>query len=169
MIRKSMTTLTAVALTAVFATAAAAQTGPVTAQTAPHQDPPGLEAQLRAKGEAYSRAPDSEQNPTEVATTVQLNTQIAAQNEAAALMEQREASVNSEVNSEVDAEFERANQRYLADKAAHDANQAEYMRAREAWDGLIQACVASGRRDCTPPPPPPPTDMPLPPPSSPQG
>lgn len=166
MIRKSITTLTAVALTAAFATAVGAQTAPT--QTAPTQDPPGLEAQLRAKGEAYSRAPDSEQNPAEVSATAQLNTQVAAQNEAAELMERRSAEAGAEAETAVTAEAAEASRRYEADTAAYEAAQAEYMRARETWEGLIQACVASGRRDCTPPPPPP-NDMPPPPSSPPVG
>lgn len=162
MFRKSMTSLTAVALTAAFATAVAAQTPPI--QTAPTQDPPGLEAQLRAKGEAYSRAPDSEQDPVEVATTAQLNTQIAAQNDAAELMEQRGAMASAAVEAEVSAEAEAANQRYLADKAANDAAQAEYEAARATWEVLVRACVESGRTNCESAPPP---TMPPPPPSEP--
>lgn len=160
MFRKSITPLTAVALTAAFATAVAAQTAP--AQTAPTQDPPGLEAQLRAKGEAYSRAPDSEQIPAEVATTAQLNAQVAAQNEAAELMEQRGAMASAEAEAALNVEAEAANQRYLADKAAYDAAQAEYEQARATWEALIRACVESGRANCEsapparmPPPPPP--------------
>jgi hypothetical protein len=157
MIRKSLTTLTAVALTAAFATVAGAQ-------TAPRQDPPELAAQLRAKGEAYSRAPDSEQNPAEVAATAQLNAQIVAQNEAAELMEHRGAMAGAEAETTVTAEAAEAARRYEADTAAYEAAQAEYMRARQVWEGLVQACVDSGRRNCTataprmdmPPPPPPP-------------
>jgi hypothetical protein len=141
------TNMTRLTLTAVAMIALAA---PVLAQT-----PPGSDAALRQRGEAYHRAPDSEQVPAEVAATARLNAGIASNNAAAASVE-----------AEALAEYERANARWQADtagleareaqweadKAAAEAAQARYERERAAWEAEMAACERAGRVCMTPAP-----------------
>ncbi|MDI6625516.1 MAG: cell wall hydrolase, partial [Brevundimonas sp.] len=80
-------------LTAALALALAA--APVMAQTAPPaaaNAQPGSEEWLRIRGEMYNRAPDSEQDPAELAATARLNAEIAARNAAAAEAETEAAA-----------------------------------------------------------------------------
>jgi hypothetical protein len=110
-----------------------------------------MQAYLRARGESYSRAPDSEQNPAEVAMTAKLNASIVAGNDAAERddAEARAAHDAAEARWREDtARLETQRAQWEADKAAADAAAAEYQRARAAWEGLIRACEASGRTDC---------------------
>lgn len=110
-----------------------------------------LDAMLRAKGEEYHRAPDSEQNPAEVQATQSLNAEVAAGNQAAADLEAaQEAGYERAVagNQADAAEIEAMNAKYEADLAAANAARAEYDRAYATWEGLIRACEASGRTDC---------------------
>ena len=73
--------------TLIAASALAMAAAPVLAQTAPAstaQPVPGSEEWLRLRGEMYRAAPDSEQDPAELAATARLNAEIAARNAAAA-------------------------------------------------------------------------------------
>jgi hypothetical protein len=140
------TNMTRLTLTAAAMIALAGS--PVLAQT-----PPSSEAALRQRGEAYHRAPDSEQDPAEVAATARLNAEIASNNAAAASVE-----------AEALAEYERANARWQADtagleareaqweadKAAAEAAQARYERERAAWEAEMAACERAGRVCMTP-------------------
>ncbi len=116
---------------------------------------PGSEEWLRQRGESYHRAPDAEQNPAEVAATVQLNAEVAARNAAAA---QTEAEAQAAWESE-DAKWraeaaaaETARAQWEADVAAAEAAQAQYERERAAWEAAVARCRASGRRCVTAPP-----------------
>src|SRR5690606_13665798 len=92
--------------TLIVAAAVAMAAAPALAQTAPSPDP-GSEAWLRMRGEMYSRAPDSEQDPAEVAATARLNAGIAARNAAAAEAETEAAAAFEARNAEWRAEAAR--------------------------------------------------------------
>lgn len=139
------------AVFAVLATAAVAQTAP---QQADPQSPE-MQAYLRARGETYSRAPDSEQNPAEVATTAKLNASVAASNDAAERSEQESQAAHDMAVADIDARAEAEAAQYATARAEYEANlraaeaaQADYDRARAAWEGLVRACEATGRTDC---------------------
>lgn len=133
---------------------------PVLAQTAPQQKQsaavtPGSEEWLRLRGEAYSQAPDSEQDPAEVAATVRLNAEIAARNAAA---DEAEANGQASYDKENAAwraetsrlETERA--QWEADTAAANAARAQWERDRAAWEAEMAACQRA-RRVCVSTPP----------------
>lgn len=133
-----------------LAPAAAAQTARTTAQATANA-PVGSEAWLRMRGEAYSRAPESKQDPAEVSETARLNAAIAAGNNAAAATEQHNAAVAAEAEVEyredlAAAALQRAER--LEAQAANDAQRAEAARARATWEAMIRACERSGRTDC---------------------
>lgn len=156
MIRTTLTCLAALSVAGAAFAQAVPQVPPVsttssdmpTTQVTPTPDAPGTAAMLRAKGEAYSRAPDSEQNPAEVATTARLNTEVAAGNAAAA---QAETAAVVDYKSELSADASAAataDAQYDAEMQAIMEARANYDRARTTWEGLIAACEASGRTDC---------------------
>lgn len=128
---------------------------PVLAQNAPApaNPEPGSEAWLRMRGETYSRAPDSEQNPAEVAATARLNAEIAARNsaadqaeaEASGSFEQRNAQWREET-----ARLETERAQWEANAAAAKAAQAQWERDRAAWEAEVEACRRSGRVCVTP-------------------
>ena len=113
----------------------------------------GSEEWLRQRGEAYHSAPESAQDPAEVAETGRLNAEITARNEAAATLdaEQRAEHERAEARYRRDMEeSDAARRQWEADKAASDAAQAEWQRSRDVWENMIRACERSGRRDCRP-------------------
>lgn len=126
-----------------------------TAGVACAQAVPGSEEWLRMRGETYHRAPDSQQNPAEVAATVELNAEVAARNEAAARAE-AEAQAEWEASQEKwraeSAAAETARAQWEADAAAAEAARARYERERAAWEAEMARCRASGRRCVTAPP-----------------
>jgi len=114
---------------------------------------PGSQEWLRMRGETYHRAPDSEQDPAEVAETVRLNAEVAAGNAAASKAEMDaqaawEAS-NAQWRAEV-AAAETARAQWEAAAAAAEAAQARYERERAAWEAEMARCRASGRVCVTP-------------------
>jgi hypothetical protein len=131
---------------------------PVLAQTAPKTPAPadtGSQEWLRQRGEQYHRAPDSEQNPAEVAATVRLNAEIAARNDAAANAEAEAAAVYETGNASWRAdtarlETERA--QWEANVAAANAAQAQWERDHAAWEAEMAACQRAGRVCVTTPP-----------------
>lgn len=146
-----------------FTTAAAAAAilaaAPVLAQTTPPQAPvqatspsptpaPGSEEWLRLRGETYRAAPDSEQDPAEVAQTIKLNAGIAARNqaadradaEAAAAFERQSAQWREEA-----ARLETQRVQWEADAAAAEAARARYERDRAAWEAEVAACQRNPR------------------------
>ena len=124
---------------------------PALAQTAPAPGYDPVAELLRARGEAYHRAPDSEQNPEEVRTTRALNDEIAARDALADNQERadREASEADEA-------------RYRSERTAADADRARYeenVRASEEarrryeleladWRATVEACQRGDRVRC---------------------
>ena len=134
------------------AAALALAAAPVFAQTPPSAPPPnaqpGSEEWLRLRGEQYSRAPDSEQNPDEVAATVRLNAEIAARNAAAAEAEAEGSSAYEERNARWRAEtarLETERAQWEANNAAATAARAQWERDNARWEAEMAACRASGR------------------------
>ncbi|HZV85064.1 MAG TPA: cell wall hydrolase [Brevundimonas sp.] len=121
---------------------------PVRAATPPSTPTPGSEEWLRQRGESYSAAPDSEQNPAEVAQTVKLNAAIAARN-AAADQADAEAVATFERESarwrEETARLQTQQAQWEADAAAAEAARARYERDRAAWEAEVAACQRNPR------------------------
>ncbi|HYC75912.1 hypothetical protein [Brevundimonas sp.] len=145
MIRMTLTAAVALALAAV----------PVIArsQSAPT---PGSEEWLRLRGEQYHRAPDSEQNPAEVAATARLNAEIAARNAAAAEAEAGAMASFEERNAQWRAEtarLETERAQWEANVAAANAARAQWERDNAAWEAEMEACRLAGRVCLTPRPP----------------
>jgi hypothetical protein len=116
---------------------------------------PGSEEWLRLRGESYSAAPDSEQNPDEVAETIRLNAGIAARNAAAEQAEAESAAAFERQNAqwrEETARLETQRAQYEADLAAANAARAAYERARAAWEAEVAACERARRVCITTPP-----------------
>lgn len=141
----------AAVLTLAAAPAIAQQAKTVAPMAAPQQAPApavGSEEWLRQRGETYSAAPDSAQDPAEVEATSKLNAGNAAQAEAA-----------ERADAEARAAFEAENQRWReqqarsstaraqweADVAAADAARARWERERAQWEAEIAACRATNR------------------------
>ena len=143
-------------LTAAIALGLAA--APVAAST-PQQDPrtpaPGSEAWLRLKGETNRQAPDSEQDPAELAATARLNAEIAARNAAAAETESKAQAAWEQADESWRAEAARVETeraQWEANNAAYLAAQAQWERDTAAWEARMAACRASGRVCVTPRP-----------------
>ena len=168
MIRPSVlkVSLLAAALIAA-ATPGRAQTAPVQAQSAPKAadpyaptDPVELEAWLRARGEAYHRAPDAQQNPAELAATASLNAEIAARNDQAEAREQADIAKYEAAKAEYAAATSAyeiaasaaatAQANYEADLRASQAAQAQYERDQAEWRRRVAACEAGVRSACAP-------------------
>lgn len=117
--------------------------------------PAGSEEWLRQRGESYRAAPDSEQNPAEVAETIRLNAEIAARN-AAAERAEAESQATFERESarwrEETARIETQRVQYEADLAAANAARAAYERAHAAWEAEVAACERARRVCVTTPP-----------------
>lgn len=159
--------LAASAALALAALPAIAQTTPPqkpTASTAVPQatsqaDPaPGSEAWLRMRGESYSAAPDSAQDPAELEATAKLNAAIAARNAAAEQAEAENARAAEAYEAdnarwrEENARINTARAQWEADQAAADAARARWERERAAWEAEVAACERAGRRPCAPAP-----------------
>jgi hypothetical protein len=150
--------MTRLTLTAAAALALAA--APVLAQTAPAPQStsaqPGSEEWLRIRGEMYNRAPDSEQDPAEVAATARLNAEIAARNAAAAELETEAMTSFEERNAAWRAEtarLETERAQWEANAAAAAAAQARWERDNAAWEAEMAACRRAGRVCVVAPPP----------------
>ncbi len=147
MIRSTLTAAVALTLAA----------APVLAQTAPSPTSaqPGSEEWLRQRGEMYSRAPDAEQDPAEVAATARLNAEIAARNAAAAEAEAGAMAAFEDRNAAWRAEnarLETERAQWEANDAAARAAQAQWAREQAAWEAQMEACRRSGRVCVTAPP-----------------
>lgn len=144
-------------LTLTAAVALTLAAAPVLAQTAPSPTgaQPGSEEWLRQRDEMYNRAPDSEQDPAEVAATARLNAEIAARNAAAAEAETEASTSWEEQNARWRAEtarLETERVQWEANAAAANAAQAQWERERAAWEAEMEACRRSGRVCVTAPP-----------------
>lgn len=129
--------------------------GQTTAPAPPPVAPaPGSEEWLRQRGESYSAAPASEQDPAEIAETIRLNAEIAARNEAA---ERREIEGTAAWQAENErwraetARLETQRAQWEADAAAAEAARLRYERERAAWEAEVAACERT--RQCRAPAP----------------
>lgn len=149
----------AAVLTLAAVPAVAQQAKTVAPMAAPQQAPAaavGSEEWLRQRGETYSAAPDSAQDPAEVDATSKLNAGIAAEAEAA-----------ERADAEARAAFEAENQRWReeqarsstaraqweADVAAADSARTRWEQDRARWEAEVRACRASNRVCIVPEPP----------------
>jgi hypothetical protein len=105
-------------------------------------------------GEAYHRAPDSEQNPAEVRTTQALNDEIASRN---ALAENQERADQAAFEAER-ARHEQVVAQAMQDQLAYEegVRQAEAARRqweadRARWEADVRACQAGDLSRCAPP------------------
>ncbi|MBN8528968.1 MAG: cell wall hydrolase [Caulobacterales bacterium] len=166
-----MVRLTVLAMIMSAAVPALAQTTPPATPTTPGivskavdpyapTDPDELEAWLRARGEAYYRAPDARQDPAELAQTASLNAEIAANNDRAEAQEQSnvadyeaakvkyDAAVSAHRAAAAEAATAQAN--YEADLRASQAAQAQYERDQAEWRRRVAACERGDRSACAP-------------------
>jgi putative hemolysin len=103
---------------------------------------------LRLRGETYRAAPDSQQDPAEVAQTIKLNAEIAARNQAtdradaaaAAEFERQSAQWREET-----ARLETERAQWEADAAAAEAARVRYERDLAAWEAEVAACQRNPR------------------------
>lgn len=97
---------------------------------------------------------DAEQDPAELAATVQLNQRIAARNDAAAETEAAGQAAFEIANArwrEETARLATEQAQWEANKAAADAAKAQWERDKAAWEAEVAACQRSGRRCITTP------------------
>jgi hypothetical protein len=154
MIRTTLACLAALTLAAAPAYAQTAKPGATTPSVAASEPTPGSDAWLRMRGESYSAAPDSEQDPAEVNATIKLNADIAAANAAAEAAEQRAQAAFEAQNQAWRNEVSRSNTaqaQWEADVAAAAAARAQWERNRAAYEAELAACRASGRTCITQP------------------
>ncbi len=142
------------ALTAALSLGLAA--APVIAQTPPPPPPsaatpsPGSEEWLRQRGEAYSQAPDAEQDPAELEATARLNAGIAAHNAKADQIETDGQTAYEQDNArwrDETARLETQRAQWEADTAAANAARAQWERDNAAWAADLAACERA-RRVC---------------------
>lgn len=117
----------------------------------PEQDAIG-EA-LRARGEAYRRAPDEKQTPDELRTTWALNSEIVDQNDLAELTDRANQAAFARAQEEYQAEVARVErerarieQETAEATARYNAQLEAHARAKADWE----ACVAGVRARCQP-------------------
>ena len=165
---------TRTSLSLVCTAALALTAGTVLAQAMPQATPPAapspgtasgplvLDAQLRAKGEAYHRAPDAAQNPVELSVTQRLNADVAARNAAA----DRQEGTAGARNAADEAAYQADLARYHEDVADTDAENADraaearavaafnadqharYDKAMADWRGTMRACETGDTARC---------------------
>lgn len=155
--RPAVRLTTAAAVLALIAGSALAQTAPRT---------PAVEAQLRARGEQYHRAPDSRQNPAEVSVTQRLNADVVLRNEQA----DRADDVTRAHNAEEEAAYRADRAEYreqVADTRAENERreidatidagsraefnadqQARYEKAMADWRATTRACETGDTARC---------------------
>lgn len=114
-------------------------------------DPAAREALLRARGETYHRAPDTQQTEEELRTTRALNAEIVAQNALAAKQEeaQRLDHDAAVLRHRIEAERLETERQIAADAAR--AAQEQYDRDYAAWEARADACRGGQRAACAPP------------------
>lgn len=117
--------------------------------------PTSLDDLLRARGEAYSRAPDSEQDPEEQRVTRALNAEIAAQNDLAESQENADFAAYREAQNRRDrdilaseAEAAEARHRHNEQLRASDEALRRYEAALADWRATVAACQRGDRVRC---------------------
>ena len=111
-------------------------------------DPAAREALLRARGEAYHRAPDSQQTEAELAVTRALNAEIAAQNDLAERQEAADRLAHDAALARYQIEVQQTEERARAAAEATRAAQDQYDRDYAAWEARVAACRAGVRAAC---------------------
>jgi parvulin-like peptidyl-prolyl isomerase len=112
------------------------------------------EARLRARGEAYHRAPDEAQTPEELQRTMQLNADIAARNDAAAKQESVDQAAYAQARADYEASIERGRAErlnYEESLRASEAAQRQYQADRARWEQRTRDCAAGVRAACLQP------------------
>jgi len=112
-------------------------------------------AALRAKGEAYHRAPDSEQIPAEVAETARLNAAIVAANNQAAAQEEADRTEFLEAQVRHQAQVDAAAEAHASAEMQHEAEvemsaeaRARHAQAMADWRATVAACEAGDDTRC---------------------
>lgn len=134
------------ALAAILSAAA-----PAAGQTGPAPEPDAVAQLLRARGEAYHRAPDEAQDPAELRATRALNAEIASRNDLAANQEQADRDSFDAAQARYDearaiAEADRA--RYDADVRAAEDARLRYEQDLADWEATVRACEVGDRARC---------------------
>lgn len=140
--------LAASAVTALLATAVVAAPVQDKVQAPPNDN---VEELLRARGEAYHRAPDAAQDPAEVKITSALNAEITAQNDLAQSQEDADRrafeAAQTQYNAELSqAEIEQA--RFQAEVQAAEAARLRYEADMADWRATVAACETGDRVRC---------------------
>ena len=120
---------------------------PVFAQTAP--DP--VEELLRARGESYHRAPDSDQDPEEVRITRALNDEIAARDTLAENQERADREAADAAQARYDREMAAADAdraRYEESLRSADEARRRYELELADWRATVDACRRGDRTRC---------------------
>ena len=124
---------------------------PAAGQSPPAAEPDAVEELLRARGEAYHRAADEEQDPAELRTTRALNDEIASRNALAGNQESadRETFDAAQARYEQDMAAADADRvRYEADMRAAEDARLRYERALADWGATVRACEIGDRTRC---------------------
>ncbi|CAN5263321.1 hypothetical protein BH10PSE2_BH10PSE2_15090 [soil metagenome] len=156
---KRFTALAAAGLIAALAGPSWAQSDAATALLGAPQPQAGATASLEARGETYSRAPDAEQDPSEVDLTRRLNAEVAAQDALADAQEradqaQHAADVAEYKDASADVAAENDRRGIDADinaqsRAEYDVDQqVRYDRAMADWRATVAACQRGERARC---------------------
>ena len=160
MISRPLAAALALALAASPALAQSAQTAPrdpvaELLSSSAVQDPYDQPALPAPPGEIYRRAPDSAQNPAEVAETERLNAQIAAGNDAADRIDADNAYAAAQAQADYEArmaQFDADNQRIAAETQsnadAYAEAQARYEQAMADWRATQEACRRGDSARC---------------------
>lgn len=114
-------------------------------------DPAAREALLQARGEAYRRAPDSQQTEAELAATRALNAEIVAQNDLAAKQEEADRLAHDAALARYQIEVRQTEERAHAEAEAARAAQNQYDRDYAAWMERVKACQSGVRAACAVP------------------
>lgn len=105
-------------------------------------------------GEAYHRAPDSAQDPTELRTTQALNNEIAAQNDLAAGIERAEQEKHEAAVAQSTADrlaYEESVRQSDAAQQRWQAEQSRWQADRARWEADVRACEAGDQTRCAAP------------------
>ena len=116
-------------------------------------DPASRDAVLKARGEAYHRAPDSQQSEAEMAETRRLNDRIAAANDAA---DKADAAAQLDYDAALaryQTEVRRNEEQAHAAAQATRAAQEQYDRDYAAWREQVRLCESGVRSACAAPTP----------------
>ncbi|MDQ1154600.1 hypothetical protein [Brevundimonas sp. SORGH_AS_0993] len=114
-------------------------------------DPASRDAVLKARGEAYHHAPDSQQTPEELAETRRLNDRIAAANAAA---DRADAAARLDYDAALaryQIEVRRNAEQAQAAAQATRAAQERYDRDYAAWREQVRLCQSGVRSACAAP------------------